>query len=545
MRAANTVQCSLLRYIAGDAARHLPSIPESLSAPMSVASTAPASDAPARRGTRDIVVPVSILLATVSLWASWVRFPQVWSEFREHGFAVAGVSVWLLWRERELLREPGQPMPWLALPLAGLSVLWLLAVVSSAQVVHLLLAPAMMFGWLWAVRGTSVARTVAPIAAMFLLAVPVWEVLFPLLQQATVTVNHLLIWATGLNADVTGTHITLPYGTLVVAQSCAGMNYFMSGLTLGTSYALSLSNDKRVQVKLILLAAGLALVSNWIRVFGLVLVANATQMKSSLMESHGTYGWVIFAGTLPLFAYFAQRIERQASVAASERDIDAAQADTPEVSPSALAVTRRSALFAALAIMLGPALLATLYITRNPAPSPIVWFGLQPAATWTEVSPGNTAWTPSFLGFSSQATRAWVRTADTVLVNRFVFGTSARGSELFAVNNRLAADSITISDRVIGPLDANLRTVRESVIQVDGRIRLAWWWYRVGGVETPVRSKAKFLEAWGLLTNASQPEVLVVSANCGGNDCTSARSALHELVTGRPMPAPNGSGSNQ
>jgi len=498
----------------------------------------------AERSPADVVAIAGFAVVVVSLWASWHRFPAVWNAHREHGFAVAALALWLLWRDRDEIARATRPPLLLAVPLLLASTLWMVGVVISAQVVHLFLAPAILLGWLATARGVSAARQALPVAVMFTLAVPVWELLLPALQQVTVMVNQLAISAIGLNAEVTGTSIKLAYGTLVVAESCAGLNYLLSGLTLGSAYALSFTTDRRTQLKLVATAAGVAIVSNWIRVFGLVIVADVTRMQSSLMQSHGVYGWVIFASTLPVFGWLAARIERSHIERSQPVATSQHEASTPASGSSGAAgsgatsvtATNMATVVATLAAVSGPALLLTLQALHTAAPVPSQLPGVFPQADWSAVPAVADAWRPAFAGHSEHRIYGYANGARHVRADRFVYATQSQDAELVGGSSRVAPDSLVVSERVIGPLDDNLRTVRETIVADGAGFRLLWWWYRAADSNTPMGTKAQLLEFWGLLTGASPSEVIVVSAPCSKRDCLPARASVHEVVIGRPLP---------
>ena len=498
------------------------------------------SHPPARTGRSltDVVAFAGFAAVVLSLWTSWHRFPSVWSAHREHGFAVAALTLWLLWRDRGKLAQAASPRLLLAVPLLLASMLWMVGVVVSAQVVHLFLAPVILLGWLATARGLSASLQVLPVALMFMLAVPVWELLVPALQQVTVTVNQVAIAAVNLDAQVTGTSIKLAYGTLVVAESCAGLNYLLSGLTLGSAYALSFTTDLRTQLKLVATAAGLAIVSNWIRVFGLVIVADVTRMQSSLMQSHGVYGWVIFAGTLPLFGWLAARIERSQPVATTEpmaSSLVAERGTSASSGATSESTNGMASMVATIAAVSGPALLLALQALHTPAPTPSQLPGVFPNAGWVVVPPVADAWRPSFAGHSEHRRYAFANGTRRVRVDRFVYATQSQDAELVGGSSRVAPDSLVVGERVVGPLDGSLRTVRETLVADGTGFRLVWWWYRAADSNTPMGTKAQLLEFWGLLTGTSPPEVIVVSAPCSNRDCLPARASLHEVVIGRPL----------
>lgn len=253
----------------------------------------------------------SLLIVLVAFWPSVSGFFEVWSRYNySHGFLVAPLCAWLVWRKKEILLPPGETFPPAFLFLVGLSVLWLFAVVMQVQVAHLALFPFVLFFWAAAVLGWKVGRPLLPILAIFLLVVPFWEVLTPLLQGITTAVSGSVLSLLGITAEIRNHQILLPSGVIEVATECSGLGFFLVGLTLGAFASQLFLKRWRSRLTLVALAGFIAMVSNWIRVAGLTLVGHYTQMESDLLAEHGTFGWVIFTISLvPLF-FLGRRIER-------------------------------------------------------------------------------------------------------------------------------------------------------------------------------------------------------------------------------------------
>jgi EpsI family protein len=260
-----------------------------------------------------IVAPaaVSLLIVLVAFWPSVSGFFEVWSRYNySHGFLVAPLCAWLVWRKKEILLPPGETFPPAFVFLVGLSVLWLFAVVMQVQVAHLALFPFVLFFWAAAVLGWKVGRPLLPILAIFLLVVPFWEALTPLLQGITTAVSGSVLSLLGITAEIRNHQILLPSGVIEVATECSGLGFFLVGLTLGAFASQLFLKRWRSRLTLVALAGFIAMVSNWIRVAGLTLVGHYTQMESDLLAEHGTFGWVIFTISLvPLF-FLGRRIER-------------------------------------------------------------------------------------------------------------------------------------------------------------------------------------------------------------------------------------------
>jgi exosortase len=484
--------------------------------------------------TRQAIASGAFLLTGLAFWNTWMVLPSIWSADRSHGFVAAALCGWLIWRDREQLMAGRTPWP-LALPaLVALSMVWLAGVIISAEVVQIAMLPLIALTWLVAVYGLSIVPAAWPIAAVFSLAVPLWEVLVWPLQMMTVLFTSVLIKLLGIEAVIRGESISLPSGTLVVAGSCSGINYLMTAVTVATTYAMLFTKQWPTRWRVIAAAACMALLANWIRVFGLVLIAHQTKMQSPLIKEHGTYGWVIFAVAMLVFFVLASRFERQERVSAGAPQGEG-HAGTPYAIGTGASVPTLAA--ATLAAITGPVLFAGFgALPRGAAPVDQVP-GLAVTATWAPAPDSADVWRPAFKGATESRAARVSRAGVDVQLNRLVFGPSAQHGELLGSGNRIAPDSATLAERVVGPLDANARMVREAAIREGETIRLVWYWYRVANVDTPSASKARLLEIFAFATRAPGSELVTVSSVCRERDCKAATATLFAVVTGREMPA--------
>jgi EpsI family protein len=470
-------------------------------------------------------------------------------------FAVA-LAISLLWRNRHHIGRANAPEPKAAAFITVLSFVWLAGVILSAQVVHLSLAPVILLLWATAVLGRESLRPLAPAAAAFSLALPIWEVLVWPLQMATVWVNRLLLMFTPFSAEIDGTAIHLPAGTLVVADSCSGLNFFLVSLLLGLTYAMFFTEGLAARRRVLGMAVGLALVANWIRVFGLVVIADVSEMRSSIIEDHATYGWIIFAIAMGAFIWGAERI----SVRGQWAPATAAEAARLPKHITFSPRSARVALVATMAATVGPALWALSARRESsdratPAPT-----GLNGIAAW-ESSPlteNRKEWEPGFAGATEHTATRWTMGSDTVQVDRFIYRTQRQGRELIGDGNALVGKRDLLTDRLVGPLDMSMRVVREAIVRdtvgssmtsipVDSTgsrrsasLRLVWYWYRVAGVDTPSPTKAKLLELVSFFRTSAPSEVMVLSSSCPANDCAPAQRRLRRLASAT---TPSGSAS--
>jgi exosortase/archaeosortase family protein len=90
------------------------------------------------------------------------------------------------------------------------------------------------------------------------------------------------------------------------------MRYFM--VSLAITAVIGLSWYQRWRTRLLLLAvAGLAaMVSNWIRIYTLILIGDATDMKHYVIAvSHDGYGWLVYVVFLLPVLWFARVLDKR------------------------------------------------------------------------------------------------------------------------------------------------------------------------------------------------------------------------------------------
>jgi exosortase len=493
----------------------------------------------------NVAALAALLLLVVGYSPTLMAFPGAWLDFRAHGFVIAAFCLWLIWSSRTgFVPEMVDPIP-ARLAAVLCSLLWLLAVVAGTRVIHMTALPLAVLAWTAAVFGVPTMQRMLPVALIFTLAIPVWEVFVDLLQAMTVAVNGVLVGILQLKATLTGNQIVFPFGTVEVAQSCAGLNYLMSGLTISVLFAQLFLRSRAAKVATITVGVVLSIVSNWIRVFGLVLIGYNTRMTSPLMEEHGTYGWVIFAVVSGVFFFIAGRIDRwdHAQPALQPLAVPAVRAT---VSVSAF---RSNLVLGTAAVLVGPLLLLALTARPGVQEAAGALRGVQPDTQWTLApvdvgaerdtatdSSSTGRWRPAYRGASRQQLLTWSNGTTEIQVNRLLYLLQDQQGELIGGGNQIAPRQRLLSERMVGPLDDQFRTVLEAVVRTPTGARLVWYWYRVANVDTPSAAKAKLLELVTFVTRGAPSELVAVSAACGVDNCQEAGRAIYDFVTGQPTP---------
>lgn len=537
---------------------------------------------------------ISLVLVLLAFTPTILSFPPAWLNRGGQGFAAAGFAIYLLWRDRNKLGDFSPAIPEVSLVVACLSLLWLAAYVLNVQVVHQAALPLVVLAWLLAVGGARPAMVALPIVAVFFLAVPVWGLLTGVLQAMTILVNGLLLKGAGIKAVISGEYIEISAGVFWVAQGCAGLNYFETSLLISAIYALIFLRQWRYRMVAIGIAVALALVSNWLRVFGLIVIGHVTNMKSSLIDEHELYGWVIFAVAMIFFFAITGRIEKldrrlpdatgaghsvhRAAVELNSSDQSFSVAGTrlgtarvSHIAPSRMALPT-------FAAVLGPVLFFALggqsASGAAPATAPGVTsnyaVGSQPELVSTSdglhalgpanapggevlteptdrtdstavdstsrVKRGPPEWRPVYNGADHHRISQYTFAANIVRVDRLIYVEQGQGKELVSGLNVISGQQYILSKQTVGPLDATGRMINTTVVRTPDGARLVWHWFSVAGSVTHSATRAKLLELVAFVRSESPPaELITVSTLCGPDNCTAAGSTLYKFVLG-PLP---------
>lgn len=485
-------------------------------------------DQPTKAGERRLLGLVSVALLAAFL-PTLVTFPDVWvRSYQEQGFVVAGLVAWMIWRDRGLVRRAGTAgVPALLPVVALLSVAWLLAVIMNLAVVHQLLFVAALTAWALATFGWGARVPVFSAAVTFLLAIPFWDVANPVLQRATTIMSGSMAWLAGVSAIIQGDTITIESGTFLIEAGCSGINYLMAGLVLGAVYAHVFTRRWSTQLAIVAVAGAAAIVGNWIRVWVLVMIGDAWGIESPWIEDHLWQGWAIFVA-LMVPTYFVVRVLERRD---EPRRYGVGAQPSTSIDP---ARPRRAATAAGFAAI-GP----VLYLGVGGLPSGELdrttgALGVAEALSVVERGSGSADWMPSFQGIDERLQWTVTLPEGEVEAGRYLFIDQRQGEELIQWNNVLTPDSLRVSERVTGPVGHDRRYVREAIFWSPDGPRVAWYWYRVAGVDTPFPTNAKLLELVAFFTRSPASELVVLSARCSPEDCADAAAALRLAVEGRP-----------
>jgi exosortase A len=123
---------------------------------------------------------------------------------------------------------------------------------------------------------------------------PLWGLLTEVLQAISVSAVTYMMSFTGIPTYVEAQYITIPAGVFEIADGCSGLRYIIVSLAISTLFIFMYINNAKKAVTFLSIAILGALLTNWIRITALILIGEYTDMQSSLMTDHNTFGWYLY-----------------------------------------------------------------------------------------------------------------------------------------------------------------------------------------------------------------------------------------------------------
>ena len=482
------------------------------------------------------LLPVALLaaVAVAAFWPSMSALADLWSDpFRrtyQHGYLVVAIVVWLVYRERQRLAvlPAVHSVVLLAAGLAG-SIAWAVAVRAGLQTVHVVLWPLVLWCIVAGVLGWRAGRLVIFPFAYLYLAMPIWEPLLPWLQHATVAANRLMIGVAGVPAWVEGNSVHLAAGTFAIDERCSGLSYLVAGLSLAVLLGKINHDTVRRRWLLVLLAGALALLSNWLRVFVVIVAGHLTDMQHYFVRvDHIGLGWVLFGIVFAGFFVIVRRLP-DAAAPAPEPPADAA----PVRVPRPVLILAGAAMLAA-----GPLLLLLPGMARDDAGA-VVMPSVE-IAGWAGPADASGAWHPVFAGADGESLADYALGERKVAVYAATFMRQEQGRELTGFGNSVYGAAGGGVARSVRRFDADTDSGPVPMAEAEwmdaaGNRALIWWTYQVGDR----RFSNGFLAqvSYGIASLLSSPvsSAVVLRSGCIP-DCGMARETLGRFA-GSALPA--------
>jgi len=145
--------------------------------------------------------------------------------------------------------------------------------------------------------------------ALFLIFIfPFWGLLTPLLQSISVSAVTYMMSFTGVPTFVEAQFVTIPAGVFEIADGCSGLRYIIVSLAISSLFIFLYIDNAKQAIKFLLIAILGALLTNWVRITALILIGEYTNMESSLMKDHNTFGWYLYIPFMFLLFYWGNKL---------------------------------------------------------------------------------------------------------------------------------------------------------------------------------------------------------------------------------------------
>lgn len=374
-----------------------------------------------------------LTLALAACWPTLAGLHERWTDTSQatytHGYLVAAICAWLLWRAnvgKAAQVDTGNGrrlLPFLLLAAAGLA--WVLVVRAGIGLIEWALLPVILWLVVWAAFGTLTARrNLFPIGFLYF-AMPVWGTVNGLFQSGTVLAVRTMLRAVGIPSHFIGNYVQIPAGTFEIAGGCSGLHFVIVALALAALMGEVRGDDWRGRARLLLLALGLAVLTNWIRVFTIIVAGHLTDMRHYLVaQSHYGFGWVLFAAAMLVFFVLERRID----VRKAQRPLPAVVPATPMHRPVVAATL--------IVLMVGVLQMASARPADIDALPPAV------AGGWQEVA-RPAPWQPRIHGADAQRAAVFEHAAEPAVERlQFLFRWQRQDKELGGYGNDMTAHHV-------------------------------------------------------------------------------------------------------
>ena len=254
---------------------------------------------------------IGCLLATLILWPTLISLTQVWRSNQAYQFAwlVVPLIVYLLgWHHRAatLLAHPKPDLSGVAVAVVA-ALSWIASDLINIDAGR-------QFAFVLAIQGICMAALgwrsywkLSPVLWLMFLMVPSGDLLQPLLRNLTVKVIELFAIALHLPHQVNGFQIRIGDNDYIVLKECAGLSYFLLATFLGYVFGLMLYRPIYKILGLALFGALIGVLSNALRVTGIVLIdwVQGSQMQ---LTAHRNVQWVALIVCLGLLFFVLSKL---------------------------------------------------------------------------------------------------------------------------------------------------------------------------------------------------------------------------------------------
>lgn len=239
-------------------------------------------------------------------YSSLINMIGVWdnSKTYEHCYLILPISLWLIWQEKDRLKNVPFSTSWAPVILLVFPcLLWIIGRTASISFFEHVAAVTSLQLILWAMLGNAFARSIYFPILYLSFCIPFGEELIPYLQEITADISVYLVQLSGVPIYREGMYLTLPNGQFEVAEACSGIRFLISSIALGTLFSYVFFQKWWKFFLFIIFSSIFPIIANGIRAYGIIMIGNFSNMKYAAGADHLIYGWVFFSIVI-LFMFF-------------------------------------------------------------------------------------------------------------------------------------------------------------------------------------------------------------------------------------------------
>ncbi len=477
-------------------------------------------------------VTLVVVALAATFWRTSASLVATWnaSGTYSHGFLIVPAFLWLVWMRRQTLaRLPVRPSWWVLPVLAVIGAVWLAAQWTSLALPAQFALVAMVPLATAATLGAAWVRALAFPFAFLFFAVPFGESWVPVLMDWTADFTVAALRLSGVPVYRDGLHFAIPSGNWSVVDSCSGIRYLFACLSVSSLYSWTIYRGTARRLLFIGCALVIAIVANWIRAYGIVMLGHLSNNQIATGADHLVYGGVFFGVIMALiFALGAVWREDQTRPAGPNAE-GALPQHEPPVRGAVNLPQRIAAVFATVVTLLIWPMLSSGSLHDAQRPS-IVASDIRSSGGWTAAAEPLSSWQPRLNNPVAVITQSFEKDSRRVGVHLGLFERPTQESKLTSALNRLLEpDGLDPQWKLARQGVAQARWAGEAVdvrtgVLVGAQARLlAWHWYWVDGQVTTSPARAVMLQMLARLRGRSE---------------TSAWMSVYTMDESDPLDAP-------
>lgn len=258
-------------------------------------------------------LPALVLLMSVIgllYWETAAAMVGIWSrsDTFAHGYLVLPISLWLVWRQRQVLAAlTPSPQPWVLLPLLLVGAVWMLADLVAVNAASQFALVGLLVMAVPAMLGLEVASAILfPLLFLFF-AVPFGEFLLPVLMEYTANFTVTALRLSGIPVYREGLQFVIPSGNWSVVEACSGVRYLIASFMVGTLFAYLNYRSTRRRIVFMGISIVVPVLANWSRAYMIVMLGHLSGNTIAVGVDHLIYGWLFFGVVITIMFLIGAR----------------------------------------------------------------------------------------------------------------------------------------------------------------------------------------------------------------------------------------------